>query len=41
MEVKSPSKTQSVRGGMASGQSRANKLYSYKDEHVVFLFKLL
>ena len=26
---------------MASGQARANKLYSFKDEHVVFLFKLL
>jgi len=26
---------------MASGQPRANKLYSFKDEHVVSLFKLL
>jgi len=33
--------SQSVRGGMASGQPRANKLYSFKDEHVVSLFKLL
>jgi len=39
-EVKSPSKPQSVRGGR-DGQSRANKLYSFKDEHVVSLFKLL
>ena len=41
MKVKSPSKTQSVRGGMASGQARAIKSYSFKDEHVVSLFKLL
>jgi len=26
---------------MASGQPRANKSYSFKDEHVVLLFKLL
>ena len=26
---------------MASDQPRANKLYSFKDEHVVALFKLL
>ena len=26
---------------MAPGQARANKLYSFKDEHVVSLFKLL
>jgi len=26
---------------MASGQPRANKLYLFKDEHVVSLFKLL
>jgi len=39
--VKSPSKTQSVRGGIASGQPHANKLYSFKDEHVISLFKLL
>jgi len=41
MEVKSLSKTQSVRGGMASNQVHANKLYSFMDKHVVFLFKLL
>ena len=41
MKVKSPSKTQSVRVGMASGQARANKSYSFKDEHGVSLFKLL
>ena len=40
-EVKSPSKTQLVRGEMAPGQARANKLYFFKDEHVVSLFKLL
>jgi len=40
-EVKSPSKTQSVRGRMAFGQACANKSYSFKDEHVVSLFKLL
>jgi len=31
MKVKSPSKTQSVRGGMAPGQARDNKSYSFKD----------
>jgi len=40
-EIKSPLKSQSVRGGGAPGQVCANKLYSFKDEHVVFLFKLL
>jgi len=40
-EVKSPSKTQTVRGGMASGQPRTNKLYSFEDKHMVSLFKLL
>jgi len=40
-EVKSPSKTQSIIGGMASSQPRENKSYSFKDEHVVSLFKLL
>ena len=40
-EVKSPPKTQSVRRGMAFGQPRGNKSYSFKDEHVIFLFKLL
>jgi len=41
MKVKSPSMTQSVREGMASDQGRANKSYSFKDEHMVSLFKLL
>ena len=41
IEVKSPSKTQSVRGGMPLGQARASKLYSFKDEHMVSLFKFL
>jgi len=41
MEVKSSSKAQSVRGGMTSSQPRGNKSYSFKDEHVVSLFKLL
>jgi len=41
MGVKLPSKTQLVRGGVALGQARANKLYSFNDEHVVSLFKLL
>ena len=41
IEVKSLSKTQTVRGGMASSQPRAKKSYSFKDEHVVSLFKLL
>jgi len=41
MKVKSPSKTQLVKGRMAPDQARANKLYSFKDEHVVSLFKLL
>ena len=40
-EVKSPLKTQSVRGGMPRYQACASKLYSFKDEHVVALFKLL
>ena len=40
-EVKSPSKPQSIRGGRALGQARANKLYSFKDEHMVSLLKLL
>jgi len=41
MEVKLPSKPQSVRGGGALSQARANKLYSFRDEHMVSLFKLL
>ena len=40
-EAKSPSKTQSVRGGMTHDQARVNKLCSFKDEHMVSLFKLL
>ena len=40
-EVKSPPKTQLVRRGMASDQPRGNKSYSFKDDHVVSLFKLL
>jgi len=40
-EIKSPSKTQSVRGEMAPGHAHANKSYSFKDEHVVSLLKLL
>ena len=40
-KVKSPPKPQSVRGGMDSGQPCGNKSYSFKDEHVVSLFKLL
>jgi len=40
-EVKSHSKPQSVKGGGALGQARANILYSFKNEHVVSLFKLL
>ena len=40
-KVKSPLKTESVRGGVAPGQACANKLYFFKDEHVVSLFKLL
>jgi len=40
-EVKSPSKTQLVRGGMAPNQAHTNKLYSFKAEHMVSLFKLL
>ena len=41
LKVKSPPKTQSVRRGMASSQPHENKSYSFKDEHVVSLFKLL
>jgi len=40
-EVKSLSNTQSVRGGVTLGQTRANKLYSFKDEYLISLFKLL
>jgi hypothetical protein len=40
-ETTSPTKTQPTRGNTAPGQIRANKQYSFKDEHVVALFKLL
>jgi len=40
-ETKSPSKPQPARGGSSSTQSHANKQYSFKDEHVDSLFKLL
>ena len=39
--MKSPSKFQPARGGSSSSQSHANKQYSFKDEHVDSLFKLL
>ena len=39
-ETKSPSKPQPARGGSSSTQPRANKQYSFKDEHVDSLFKL-
>ena len=39
--MKSPSKLQLARGGCSSIQPRANKQYSFKDEHVDSLFKLL
>ena len=41
MEVKPPSKPKSTRGNNSSEQVRANKQYSFKDGHVVSLFKLL
>jgi len=41
IEMKSPSKLQSARGGSSSSQLCANKQYSFKDEHVDLLFKLL
>jgi len=34
-------KPQPMRGGNTSSQERANKQYSFKDEHVISLFKLL
>ena len=40
-EIKSPVKPQSVKGSGSSSQPRANKQYSFKDEHVDSLFKLL
>jgi len=39
--MKYPTKLQPVRGGRSSNQPRANKQYSFKDEHVDSLFKLL
>ena len=40
-ETASPVKAQPARGNAAPGQIRANKQYSFRDEHVVALFKLL
>ena len=40
-ETTTLTKTQSTRGNTASGQIQANKQYSFGDEHVVALFKLL
>jgi len=40
-EVMSPPKAQSVRGDMGSSHPCGNKMYFFKDEHVVSLFKLL
>jgi len=40
-ETKAPSKPQPARGGSSSSQPRTNKQYSFKDEHVDSLFKLL
>ena len=40
-EIKSPVKSQPARGGGSSSQPCANKQYSFKDEHVDSLFKLL
>ena len=41
IEIKSPIKPQLAREGGSSSQPRANKQYSFKDEHVDSLFKLL
>ena len=41
MEAKSPPKSKPARGSNFSEQVRANKQYSFRDEHVVSLFKLL
>ena len=41
IEIKSPLKLQSTRGDGAPSQARASKTYSFQDEHVTFLFKLL
>ena len=40
-ETKSPVKSQPVKGSGSSSQPRASKQYSFKDEHVNSLFKLL
>jgi len=40
-ETKSPVKPQPVKGSGSSSQPRVNKQYSFKDEHVDSLFKLL
>jgi len=40
-ETNSPVKPQLARGGGSSSQPRANRQYSFKDEHVDSLFKLL
>ena len=40
-ETKSSSKLQPARGGSSSSQPRANKQYSFNNEHVDSLFKLL
>ena len=40
-EKKSPSKPQPARGGTSSTQPRTNKQYSFKNEYVDSLFKLL
>ena len=40
-ETKSPVKPQPVKGSGYSSQPRASKQYSFKDEHVDSLFKLL
>ena len=41
IETKSPSKSQLARGDSSSSQPRSNKQYSFKDEHLDSLFKLL
>jgi len=40
-EVKSLIKSQPARGGGSSSQTRTNKQYAFKDEHIDSLFKLL
>ena len=41
VETKSPVKPQPVKGSGSSSQPRASKQYSFKDEHIDSLFKLL